>query len=400
MTKKIPNRVQGFETRAIHAGYDPQDALGALIPPLHFSSTYTFASAEDAAATFAGEREQFVYGRVHNPTQALLETRLADLEGGEACVATASGMGAIASMIWSLLQPGDEVIVHCRMYGNSFTLFRHDLPALNIAVKFVDMCDPSNLAAQMSAATKMVFFESPANPQLEIIDISSISKIARGFGALVVVDNTFATPYLQRPLELGADLIVHSLTKYLCGHGDVLAGAVIGTKEMIKAIRMKGLRYMTGATISPMSAFLVLRGLKTLAVRMERHCRNALELSQKLEGHPKISAVFYPGLPSHPQHTLASTQMRAFGGLISLELVGGVAAGRSFMNNVTLAKLAVSLGDTETLIQHPASMTHAAYKDEDLCEFGLSSSMIRISVGLENIWDISNDLLDALDSMD
>jgi len=389
----------GFNTRAIHLGYEPDEALGALTPPIHMSSTFTFASAENAAATFAGERKQYVYGRVHNPTQALLETRLANLEGGTAALATASGMAAIGCVIWSVLKPGDRVVVHHRMYGNSYTLFRHELPSWNIDVTFADLSDPEQAAEAIGPGTRLVFFETPSNPTLELIDIAKVSAIAHRTGALTVVDNTFCTPYLQRPLAHGADLVVHSMTKYLCGHGDVVAGAVIGTEEMIKNVRMKGLRFITGATISPMAAFLILRGLKTLGLRMERHSRTALQLAYRLERHPKVGRVFYPGLQSHPQFDLARSCLRMPGGLIALELKGGAASAHRLMNHVRLARIAVSLGDAETLIQHPASMTHASYGAEDLFRFGISSGLVRISVGLEDAEDIEQDLLTALDAV-
>jgi methionine gamma-lyase len=387
----------GFTTRAIHLGYEPDDALGALTPPLHLSSTFTFASAEDAAATFAGERQQFVYGRVHNPTQALLEARLASLEGGAAALATASGMGAIGCVIWSTLRPGDRVVAHHRMYGNSYTLFRHELPAWNIEVRFADLSDPAQAAA-IVAGTRLVFFETPSNPTLELIDVANVSALARRAGAVTVVDNTFCTPYLQRPLELGADLVVHSMTKYLCGHGDVVAGAVIGSEEAIRHARMHGLRYITGATISPMAAFLVLRGLKTLGLRMERHSDSALRIALALERHPKVERVHYPGLPSHPQFALARACLRRAGGLIALELKGGAEAAARLMNGVRLARIAVSLGDAETLVQHPASMTHAGYGAEDLARCGISRGLVRVSVGLEDVEDIETDLIKALDA--
>lgn len=386
----------GFNTRAIHEGYDPQEALGSLVAPLYLSSTFAFDSAEEAAATFSGERERFVYGRVHNPTQSLLEARLASMEGGEASVVMASGMGAISSLMWALLKPGDEVIAHHRMYGNTFTLLSKALHEFQISVKLIDLSCTQNLEAYISRKTRIVFFESPANPQLEIIDIEYISNIAHHCGALAVVDNTLASPYLQRPLELGADLVVHSMTKYLCGHGDVLAGAVVGRQDLIKQVRMKGLRYMTGATLAPFSAFLVLRGLKTLGIRMERHCCSAQVISEALEASSKVAAVYYPGLTSHPQHALAKRYMRLPGGLIALELAGGVDAGRNFMNRVRLAKLAVSFGDAETLVQHPASMTHAGYGPDALRQVGLSPSLIRISVGLEDVEDILEDFMQAL----
>lgn len=389
----------GFNTRAIHFGYQSDEALNALTPPIYMTSTYTFSDAEVASATFAGGHEQFVYGRVHNPTQALLEARIASLEGAQAAVTAASGMGAISSLLWTLLKPGHQIVVHRHMYGNSFTLFRHELPSFGIDVIVADLTDPEAVAASITERTRLVFFESPTNPQLELIDIEQVSAIARRFGALTVVDNTFCSPYLQRPLELGADVVVHSMSKYLCGHGDVIAGVVVGSVELIKQVRMKGLRYMTGATLSPMGAFLILRGLKTLGLRMERHASNGSQLADALVQHSKVAKVFYPGLDSHPQFGLAQRCMRLPGGLLSLELDGDLARARLFMNNLRLAKIAVSLGDAETLIQHPASMTHAGYGEEDLRNFGISPTLIRVSVGLEDPEDIVRDFRAALDSV-
>ena len=391
------NRKLGFNSRAIHHGHEPSAHQGALEHPVYMTSTYVFDSAEDAAATFAGEREAYAYGRTKNPTQALLEARIAELEGGDAGVVTGSGMGAIASLLWTKLRPGDGLVAHHTLYGNSFTLIAKELPEFGIDVQMVDLTDPANLAAALNGKTRMVYCETPANPNLDIVDIAQVSALARTAGAITVVDNTFATPATQRPLESGADAVIHSMTKFLGGHSDVLAGALIGPKDLVKEVRMRGLRYFTGAAVAPLSAFLVLRGIKTLGVRLERHSRNALALAEMLQSHPKVAEVRYPGLASHPQHALSQQQMSLPGGLLAFELKGGLEAGRRVLDRLTLASRAVSLGGCETLAQHPASMTHTSYRGEELARFGLSEGLIRVSVGLEDIEDLLDDFSSALD---
>ena len=397
MNRRQRNAEQGFATRAIHLGYDPADEHGALTPPIFMTSTYAFETAEDGSALFRGEREGYIYGRTKNPTQSLLEQRLASLEGGEAALAVASGMAAIGSTFWTLLNAGDEVVIDRVLYGNSFTFFTKGLPRFGVKVLPVDLTDASNLSHVLTPNTKAVFFETPANPNLRIIDIAAVAAIARTVGALVVVDNTFATPVLQQPLKLGADLVIHSATKYLGGHGDVLAGVVIGAKGLIDRIRGTGLRALTGAALSPFNAFLILRGLKTLELRVQRHAASAQAIAELLAEHPRIASVSYPGLPSFEQHALARRQMRAFGGLISFELEGGIAAGMAFMNRLELVTRAVSLGDAETLIQHPASMTHATYSAEERARDGIGDSLLRLSVGLETLDDIVADIVQALE---
>ncbi len=391
------NRKLGFNSRAIHHGHEPSAHQGALEHPVYMTSTYVFDSAEDAAAAFAGEREAYAYGRTKNPTQALLEARIAELEGGDAGVVTGSGMGAIASLLWTKLRPGDGLVAHHTLYGNSFTLIAKELPEFGIDVQMVDLTDPANLAAALNGKTRMVYCETPANPNLDIVDIAQVSALARTAGAITVVDNTFATPATQRPLESGADAVIHSMTKFLGGHSDVLAGALIGPKDLVKEVRMRGLRYFTGAAVAPLSAFLVLRGIKTLGVRLERHSRNALALAEMLQSHPKVAEVRYPGLASHPQHALSQQQMSLPGGLLAFELKGGLEAGRRVLDRLTLASRAVSLGGCETLAQHPASMTHTSYRGEELARFGLSEGLIRVSVGLEDIEDLLDDFSSALD---
>jgi len=387
---------KGFATRAIHLGYDPLDHEGALTPPLHLTSTFAFETAESGGEIFAGERAGHVYSRISNPTLDLLERRVASLEGAEAGLALASGMGAITSVLWTLLAPGDEVIVDETLYGCTFAFMHHGLRKFGITVTHVDMTEPENLRAAISDRTRVVYFETPANPNMRLVDIQAVAAIAHGHGAQVVVDNTYATPYLTRPIALGADLVVHSATKYLGGHGDLVAGLVVGRAEAVGEIRLVGMKDMTGAVMAPFNAMLVLRGLKTLSLRMERHCASAQAVAAWLEGHPEVASVQYPGLESFAQHALAARQMARPGAMIAFELNGGMAAGRRMMNGLRMIARAVSLGDAETLIQHPASMTHSTYSPEERAAHGIGDGLIRLSVGLEDAADIIDDLDGAL----
>lgn len=387
-----------FATRAIHHGYDTQSQQGALNPPLYLTSTFTFESAEAGGEMFTGEREGHFYTRISNPTLDHLEQRIANLEGAEAGLATASGMGAITSTLWSFLAAGDEVILDKTLYGCTFAFMTHGLPRFGVKVRLVDMTDPANLVEAISTKTKLVYFETPANPNNRLIDIAAISEIAHKVGAKVVVDNTFATPVITRPIELGADIVVHSATKFISGHGDVIAGLVVGSKEDITQIRLVGLKDMTGAVMSPFSAMLLMRGLKTLELRMERHCANAQKVAEALQSHPAVERVYYPGLDGFAQNDLAKRQMAGFGGMIPFEVVGGKAGGIAMMNRLEMIQRAVSLGDAETLIQHPASMTHSTYTPEERAEHGIAEGLVRMSVGLEGVDDIIDDLMQALSS--
>lgn len=387
----------GFATRAIHFGYDPMQEHGALTPPLHLTSTYTFETVEVGEEIFAGERPGHVYSRVSNPTTDLLERRIASLESGEAALANASGMGAITSLLWTFLQPGDEIITDLTLYGCTFALFQHGLARFGIKITHIDMTNPACLEAAIGPKTRFVYFETPANPNMRLVDISAISEIAHAYDARVIVDNTYATPMLTRPIELGADFVVHSATKYLGGHGDLLAGLVVGRLEEITQVRTVGTKDMTGAVLSPFNAMLILRGLKTLHLRMKRHCENANAIAQMLEQHQAVDQVWYPGLASFGQRALAARQMAAPGGMIAFEIKGGLVAGKRVMNRLGLIHRAVSLGDAETLIQHPASMTHATYTEEERAAHGISEGLIRISAGLEDAEDLLSDLRQALD---
>lgn len=388
----------GFSTKAIHGGHKKDSQYGALATPIFQTSTFIFDSAEQGGKRFAGEEGGYVYSRLGNPTVAEAEEKVALLEGGEAAVAAASGMGAISSALWTALKAGDHMVASDTLYGCTFALLNHGLTKFGIEVTFVDIANLEEVKKAMKSNTRVVYLETPANPTLKITDIKAVAKIAHEVkDCMVFVDNTFNTPYIQRPLEYGADVVVHSATKYLNGHGDVVAGFAIGSNKFISDVKTSGLKDMTGAVMSPLNAFLVIRGMKTLQVRMEKHCQNAMKVAEFLEGHPAVQKVHYPGLKSFKYHELAKTQMDLPGAMISFEVKGGVEEGRTIMNNVKLASLAVSLGDTETLIQHPASMTHSPYTSEERAAAGISDGLVRLSVGLETAEDIIEDLKQALD---
>ena len=388
--------LSGFSSRAIHHGYDPAENQGALTPPMHLASTFAFESAEQGGAIFAGEQPGYFYSRIGNPTVDLLEQRIAVLEGAEAGVAAASGMGAITAVMWSLLKAGDEIVTDKTLYGCTFAFFRHGLAKFGVKVTHVDLTDTAALEAAMHNGVKVVYFETPANPNMRLVDIAAISEVAHRHNAQVVVDNTYATPALTRPIELGADIVVHSATKYLGGHGDLVGGLVAGSAETMQKVRLEGLKDMTGAVMSPFTATLIMRGLKTLALRMERHSKTAMEVARWLEAQPQVAAVHYPGLESFGQHALANRQMALPGGMIAFDLAGGYDQGIRFMNRLEMIIRAVSLGDAETLIQHPASMTHSTYTPEERAEHGIGEGLLRLSVGLEESEDIFADLEQAL----
>ncbi|MCY6369156.1 methionine gamma-lyase [Clostridium ganghwense] len=389
----------GYNTKLIHAGNYPDPLTGALSTPIYQTSTFVFENAEQGAARFAGKESGYIYSRLGNPTAAQLEEKLAVLDGGEAAVFTSSGMGAISSAIWTLCEAGDHIVASDTLYGCTFAMLDHQARRFGIDVTFVKAKDIENVKQAMKDNTKLIYIETPANPTLDIINIEECAKIAHENGAKLMVDNTFMSPYGQRPLEFGADIVVYSATKYINGHGDVVAGVVIGAKEYINEVRMVGIKDVTGACPSPFDSWLTLRGLKTLGVRYDRHCDNAMEVAKYLEKHDMIEKINYPGLESFPQHELAKKQMKKFGAMISFELKGGLEAGRQLMNNVELCTLAVSLGDTETLIQHPASMTHAAVPEEDRLKAGITDGLVRLSIGLEDAEDIIADIEQALNKV-
>lgn len=395
----MKDQSSGFATRAIHHGYDPYAGDGALTPPIHVSSTYAFQTAESGGRRFAGEEEGYIYTRLGNPSTRLLESRIACLEGAEDSVVTGSGMGAISALLWTLLRPGDELLTDQTLYGCTFSFFHHGLQEFGITVRHLDLHDPEVLRSAIGPNTKGIYFESPANPNMRVVDIAAVSKIAKNAGLWVAVDNTYCSPYLQRPIELGANFTVHSATKYLSGHGDLIAGVVAGDSETMTRVRMFGLKDMTGACLSAFDAHLVLRGLKTLALRMDRHCASAMRLAHWLNDRPEIEKVYYPGLESDPGYEIMKRQASGFGGMIAMDLKGGHNAGLAMINRLKLFTRAVSLGDCESLVQHPASMTHSTYTPEERLQHGIGDGLIRMSVGLEEADDLERDLDQALCSL-
>ena len=389
----------GLGTTAIHAG-TLKNLYGTLAMPIYQTSTFIFDSAEQGGRRFALEEAGYIYTRLGNPTTTVLENKIAALEEGETAVATSSGMGAISSTLWTVLKAGDHVVTDKTLYGCTFALMCHGLTRFGIEVTFVDTSNLDEVKNAMKKNTRVVYLETPANPNLKIVDLEALSKLAHtNPNTLVIVDNTFATPYMQKPLKLGADIVVHSVTKYINGHGDVIAGLVITNKELADQIRFVGLKDMTGAVLGPQDAYYIIRGMKTFEIRMERHCKNAKKVVEFLNKHPKIERVYYPGLETHPGHEIAKKQMKDFGAMISFELKGGFEAGKTLLNSLKLCSLAVSLGDTETLIQHPASMTHSPYTKEEREAAGITDGLVRLSVGLENIEDIIADLEQGLEKI-
>lgn len=391
----------GFGTRAVHAGNIRDTQYGSLTMPIYQTSTFFFENCEQGGRRFAGEESGYIYSRLGNPTTAVLENKIAALEGGEACAAAASGMGAISSCLWSIAGAGKHIIADETLYGCTFALLNHGMTEYGVEVTFTDLSKLENLKANLKDNTVAVYLETPANPNLKITDIELIARTAHEYsaGIKVVCDNTFASPALQNPLKLGADVVVHSATKYLNGHGDVIAGFVVGSAEFISRVKMFGLKDMTGSTLGPFEAWLILRGLKTLELRVARHVESAGKIAQYLFNNDKVERVYYPGLPSHPGHDIAVRQMRGFGGMISFEVKGGKEAGMKFCNSLKLCTIAVSLGDAETLIEHPASMTHSTYGPDELKAAGISAGLIRLSVGLENVDDIIADFEQAFEKI-
>ncbi|MBM5456942.1 PLP-dependent transferase [Pseudomonas sp. P66] len=381
------NASLGFATRVIHAGQSPDPSTGALMPPIYANSTYAQQSP--------GVHKGLDYGRSHNPTRWALERCVADLEGGTQAFAFASGLATIANVL-ELLDAGAHVVSGNDLYGGTFRLFeRVRRRSAGHRFSFVDLTDLEAFEAALEEDTQMVWVETPSNPLLSLTDLLAVADICRQRGILCVADNTFASPWVQRPLELGFDIVVHSTTKYLNGHSDVIGGiAVAGNPEL--AERLGFLQNAVGAIAGPFDAFLTLRGVKTLALRMERHCSNALELAHWLERQPQVARVYYPGLVSHPQHGLARRQMHGFGGMISLDLNSDLAGARRFLESVNIFALAESLGGVESLIEHPAIMTHASIPAQTRAQIGIGDALIRLSVGVEDVEDLRADLAQAL----
>jgi methionine gamma-lyase len=387
----MTGRKLGVHTLAIHAGEAPDPATGALVPPLHLATTFHLGSAENGAAIFAGEKQAYVYSRWANPTVTTLEKRVAALEHAEAALATGSGMAAIANAVLTIVSAGDHIVSARAIYPSTYHFFTVQLGALGIEATFVDATEPQNVARALKPNTRLVYLETPGNPTLALCDLAEIGALARAAGAATICDNTFATPINQLPLDLGIDAVVHSATKYFCGHGDAVGGLIAGTRAFIERCSTEPMRYF-GGIMSPFPAYLILRGTQTLPLRVERHNANARAIAEYLEAHPKVGWVSYPGLESHPQHALARRQMRGFGGMVCFDLKGGVHAGARLMNAVSVCSLAVSLGDTRTLITHPASTTHSVVSREARLSQGVTDGLVRLSVGLEDPEDLIADL--------
>jgi methionine-gamma-lyase len=384
-----------LQTLAIHAGESPDPTTGALVPPLYFATTYHLGSTERGMALFSGEEDGYVYTRWGNPTVDVLQKRVAALEGAQAGLATASGMAAIATSVLANARAGDHVIAAKAIYPSTYHFLEQNLGALGIETTFVDATEAQNVANALRPNTRVIYVESPGNPLLALCDLEAIAQIAHRAGALAICDSTFASPVNQQPLKWGIDLVVHSATKYLNGHGDAVGGMILGARGLIERASVETLRYF-GGVLSPFNSYLILRGIPTLPLRIKQHNANALAVAQFLEAHPGIEWVLYPGLASHPQHVLAQKQMTGFGGMISFEVKGGVAAGARLMNRLKLCALATSLGDARTLISHPASTTHSVLSSQARLEQGVSDGLVRMSVGLEEAADIIADLEQGL----
>jgi methionine-gamma-lyase len=385
---------KGFGTKCVHAG-EGHDPHRAHTTPIYRTSTFTFENAEHAVRSFSGS-PGYIYIRSppYTPTHSAFIEKICSLESAQAGLAFSSGLAAETALALSQLKKGDHLLCSNVIYGGTYALFSYILPRFGVEASFVDMTNLESTLCELRGNTKMVFLESPMNPNMDICDIREICRIAKEGGALSVVDNTFASPYFQRPLELGADFVIESCTKYIGGHSDLLGGVVVGSTSLIKSMRRTAIE--TGGTMGPDEAWLCLRGLKTLHLRMERHALNAQKLAEFLEDHPKVKRVMYPGLNSHPQHDLAKRQMDGYSGMLAFELKGGSDECIRFMNSVRLCTLAVSLGSTDTLIEHPASMTHAVMPIEFRKRVGISDSLLRISAGIEDVEDIIADISQAL----
>ncbi len=381
-------------TRAIHAGNKKETMYGAIGTPIYQTSAFEFDSCEQGARRFAGEEGGFIYSRLGNPTSSILEDKIAILEGAEACVATSSGMGAISTIFWTICKANTHIIADTVLYGCTYAFLNAGISKYGVEVSFIDTSDLDQVKAALRENTVAVYLETPANPTLKIADIKEVARIAHEYNSeiKVICDNTFATPYLTRPIELGADVVVHSATKYLNGHGDVIAGFICGSKELMQEAKLVGVKDLTGSVIGPFESYLIIRGMKTFELRMDRHCASALKVAEYLQAHEKVSKVYYPGLPTHEGHEIAKKQMSQYGGVLSFEVVGGREAGAKLMHSLELCTLAVSLGFPETLVEHPASMTHSPYTKEELIEAGIPEGLVRMAVGLENVEDILADL--------
>lgn len=387
----------GFNSRMVHGG-EFDNPLGSATVPIYQTSTFIFENADHGAKCFSGEDDGYIYTRIGNPTIHALETLVADLEGGAEGIATSSGMAAVNTLYMALLSKGDHMISSEAVYGPSRVVMEQHWARFGVESTYVNTANIAAIKAAFKPNTKMLFIETPANPTIEITDLKACADLAHQHGALLVVDNTFCSPYLQRPIEFGADAVFHSMTKFLNGHADIVAGMII-TKDKDLGKKLRSMMVAMGCNMDPHQAYMVIRGVRTLGIRVERAQQSAMEIARFLEAHPKVDWVKYPGLESHPQHELAKTQMKGFGSMISFGLKGGLEAGKILMNEVQLAILAVSLGGVETLIQHPASMTHSKMKPEDRLKAGITEGLVRFSVGIEDVEDLIDDLKQGLDKI-
>ncbi len=387
----------GFNSRLIHSG-GMEDALGSAVVPIYQTSTFKFRNVDHGAQCFSGESDGYIYTRLGNPTIKALEKTLASLEGGYGGIATSSGMGAVSTVYMTYLAQGDHMVSHESLYGPSRVIMETLFSRFGIESSYVDATNPDNIRDAIRPNTKLIYLETPANPTMGITDIEAVANLVKGKNIKICVDNTFCSPYLQNPLSLGADIVLHSMTKFINGHADVVAGMIVAkTREDYQ--KMRPVMINVGFNMDPHQAFMVHRGLKTLALRLDRAQQNAMQVARFLEGHPMVEWIKYPGLASHPQYELAQRQMRGPGSMISFELRGGLVAGKILMNHVQLALLAVSLGGVETLIQHPASMTHSKMSKESRELAGITNGLVRLSVGIEDAGDIIADLNQALDKI-
>ncbi|MCG9126288.1 aminotransferase class I/II-fold pyridoxal phosphate-dependent enzyme [Candidatus Poribacteria bacterium] len=400
-------KYKGKSTEAIHAGEQktesildefPEKTGIPLLPPIYQNSTFQFNNAEECASAFVDEDSGYVYTRWGNPTQEILEKKIAALEGGEAALATASGMGAISSALLTALSDGGHVVAMETLYSASFNILNDELPRMGVETTFVDATNLTNIENAIRPETKVIYLESPTNPLLKLVDLKACAEIAKKHNITTIIDNTFATPCSQQPISLGIDVVLHSITKYLSGNGAVVAGAIVGDKDFIVRVKQGSLRNF-GAVISPFNAWLTLLGIPTLPLRFSRHCENAMKIATFLETHPSVEWVRYPGLESHPQHELAKRQMNGFGGMITSSLKGGLSAGETLVNKLQLCSLAVSLGDVRTLVCHPASTTHSHVPTEVRQKTGVTDGLVRFSIGLEDVEDIIADLDQGLENL-
>ena len=393
----MKKRNSGFNTKLVHLG-ELEDSMGSVTVPIFQTSTFSFKNAQHGADCFSGKDDGYIYTRLGNPTINALEETIAELENGFGGIATSSGMGAVNSIYLALLGQGAHLVSTASVYGPSRNVIEKHYSRFGVEATFVDTADPDNVIKSIKPNTKMILVETPSNPTMQITDIRKIAEIAHKHEIPLVVDNTFSSPYLQNPLDLGADVVFHSITKFINGHADVVGGVIVAKEEnLYKQIREMMVNF--GCNMDPHQAYLVHRGVKTLSIRIEKAQENAAKIAQWLEEHPLVEWVKYPGLKSHPQHELAKKQMRGFGTMISFELKGGHNTGKAFMDNVELAILAVSLGGIETLIQHPASMTHSGINKEEKLKAGITDGLVRLSIGIENVEDLIDDLSQALNKI-